>query len=76
MPIVRGAGGETSGAGQGRQTLVWAQGRCSSGGRAFSADRSGAEKLKRITDKEYSMLDLEEYREEYRAEAAMEENHT
>lgn len=43
MPIVRGAGGETSGAGQGRQTLVWAQGRCSSGGRAFSADRSGAE---------------------------------
>ena len=27
MPIVRGAGGETSGAGQGRQTLVWVQGR-------------------------------------------------
>jgi len=26
MPIVRGAGGETSGAGQGRQTLVWVQG--------------------------------------------------
>ena len=26
MPIVRGAGDETSGAGQGRQTLVWAQG--------------------------------------------------
>ena len=27
MPIVRGAGGETSGAGQGWQTLVWVQGR-------------------------------------------------
>ena len=27
MPIVRGAGGETFGAGQGRQTLVWVQGR-------------------------------------------------
>ena len=27
MPIVRGAGGEASGAGQGRQTLVWVQGR-------------------------------------------------
>ena len=43
VPLVRGAGGETSGAGQGRQTLVWVQGRCSSSGRAFSADRSGAE---------------------------------
>ena len=27
VPLVRGAGGETSGAGQGRQTLVWVQGR-------------------------------------------------
>lgn len=27
MPLVRGAGGETSGAGQGLQTLVWVQGR-------------------------------------------------
>ena len=26
VPLVRGAGGETSGAGQGRQTLVWVQG--------------------------------------------------
>ena len=43
VPLVRGAGGETSGAGQGRQLLVWVQGRCSSSGRAFSADRSGAE---------------------------------
>ena len=34
---------------------------------------SAAEKLKRITDKEFGMLDLEEYREEYRVEAAMEE---
>ena len=27
VPLVRGVGGETSGAGQGRQTLVWVQGR-------------------------------------------------
>ena len=27
VPLVRGAGGETSGAGQGRQPLVWVQGR-------------------------------------------------
>ena len=27
MPLVRGAGGETSGAAQGLQTLVWVQGR-------------------------------------------------